>query len=73
MKKETLEEAFDRIYDSMDFTEFDFASFKLGAKWQVEQYEVLLYEYDKYTCECIEIELKRPLSFKKWFEQLNKE
>jgi hypothetical protein len=34
---ETLEEGFDRIYESMDFSEFDFASFKLGAKWQQEQ------------------------------------
>jgi len=36
-KQETLEEAFDRIYNSIDFTEFDFASFKLGAKWQQER------------------------------------
>jgi hypothetical protein len=36
-KQETLEEAFDRIYDSMDFTELDFASFKLGAKWQAKR------------------------------------
>lgn len=33
-KEETLEEAYNRIYKSIDFTEFDFASFKLGAKWQ---------------------------------------
>jgi len=36
-KQETLEEGFDRIYNSMDFREFDFASFKLGAKWQQER------------------------------------
>jgi hypothetical protein len=36
-KQETLEEAFDRIYKSMDFTEFCFTFFKLGAKWQEEQ------------------------------------
>lgn len=35
--KETLEEAYNRIYKSIDFTEFDFASFKLGAEWQQEQ------------------------------------
>ena len=34
LKQETLEEAFDRIFDSIDFTEFDFASFAIGAKWQ---------------------------------------
>lgn len=37
MKKETVEEGFDRIYDSMDFTEFCFPSFKLGVKWEQEQ------------------------------------
>jgi hypothetical protein len=37
MVQETLEEAFDKIYNSIDFTEFDFASFKLGANWQQER------------------------------------
>jgi len=32
--KETLEEAYNRIYKSIDFTEFDFDSFAIGAKWQ---------------------------------------
>ena len=36
-EKETLEEGYERIYNSMDFTEFDFASFKLGAEWQQER------------------------------------
>ena len=36
-KQETLEEAYNRIYKSIDFTEFDFASFKLGAEWQQER------------------------------------
>ena len=34
---ETIEEAFDRINNSIDFTEFDFASFKLGVKWEQER------------------------------------
>ena len=34
---ETIEEAFDRINNSIDFTEFDFASFKLGIKHQQEK------------------------------------
>jgi hypothetical protein len=37
MKQETLEEAFDRIFDSIDYILFDFASFEQGAKWQQEQ------------------------------------
>jgi hypothetical protein len=39
--QETLEEGFDRIYKELDFSEFDFASFKLGVKWQQEQMEKL--------------------------------
>jgi hypothetical protein len=37
MKKETLEEAYNRISKELDFSEFDFASFKLGVKWQQTQ------------------------------------
>lgn len=37
MGKETLEEGFKRIYESMDFTEFCFPSFKLGTEWKQEQ------------------------------------
>jgi hypothetical protein len=37
LKKETLEEGYERVYDSIDYTEFDFTSFKLGAKWQAER------------------------------------
>jgi hypothetical protein len=33
----TLEEAYNKIYKSIDFTEFDFASFAIGAKWQQEE------------------------------------
>ena len=39
-KKETIEEAFDRIFDSIDYILFDYASFEQGAKWQKEQYTV---------------------------------
>jgi hypothetical protein len=75
MKKETLEEAFDRIYDSMDFTEFDFASFKLGAKWQAER------SYSEEEVEKIAIKIYNKLvkhdaitlsTFKEWFEQFKK-
>ena len=36
-KQETLEEAYNKIYKSIDFTEFDFTSFAIGAKWQQEK------------------------------------
>ena len=36
-KQETLEEAFDRIFDSIDYILFDFTSFEQGAKWQQER------------------------------------
>jgi hypothetical protein len=36
-EEKKLREEFDEIYDSIDFREFDFASFKLGVKWEQEQ------------------------------------
>ena len=36
-KQETLEEAFGRIFDSLDYILFDFTSFEQGAKWQQER------------------------------------
>jgi len=36
-KQETLEEAYNKIYKEIDFSEFDFASFAIGAKWQAER------------------------------------
>ena len=36
-KQETTSEGFHRIYNSMDFTEFDFVSFKIGVEWQMER------------------------------------
>jgi len=37
MKKETLEEAFNKIVDSSDYVLFDYASFEEGAKWKQER------------------------------------
>lgn len=37
MKQETLEEAFDRIFDSIDYVLFDYTSFEQGAKWQMDR------------------------------------
>jgi hypothetical protein len=62
-KQETLEESFDGIYNSVDFTEFDFASFKLGAKWQQEQILQFLYS---------EITERRPYSSSKMCEEVIK-
>jgi hypothetical protein len=71
-EQETLEEGFDRIYKELDYREFDFGSFKIGAKWQQEQNEILLNEYHEYTVDCIEVDLKRPLPFKSWFNKFKK-
>jgi hypothetical protein len=71
-EQETLEEGFDRIYKELDYREFDFGSFKIGAKWQQEQNEILLNEYHEYTVDCIEVDLKRPLPFKSWFKENKK-
>jgi hypothetical protein len=73
LKQETLEEA---AYNYTKNKELNKTShligFKEGAKWQQEQYEILLDEYHEYTVDCIEIELKRPLAFKKWLKQFKK-
>ena len=70
-KQETLEEGFDRIYNSMDFTEFDFASFKLGAKWQQERMysEEDLKEAFKQVRYCIIFE---DTQFEDWLEKFKK-
>jgi len=41
MEKGKLEEAFINIYESIDYSEFDFTSFKLGVKFMEEQMEKL--------------------------------
>jgi len=71
-EQETLEEGFDRIYKELDYREFDFGSFKIGVKWEQEQNEILLNEYHEYTVDCIEVDLKRPLPFKSWFNKFKK-
>jgi hypothetical protein len=71
-KKETLEEAFTRIYKSIDFTEFCFTSFELGVKWQAKRM------YSEITDDCINdwldyrINNSSNISFVKWFEQFKK-
>jgi hypothetical protein len=63
IKQETLEEAYDRIYKSIDFTEFDFASFAIGAKWQQEQ------DKNKYS----EEEIIDLIQFLSMYEEFNQE
>ena len=73
MEQETLEEAFDRIFDSIDYILFDFTSFEQGAKWQQErsysEEEVLniLYEHTFYL-----FGEKKHLLLEEWFEQFKK-
>ena len=37
MEKETIQQGFDRVFDSMDYIEFDYTSFEQGVKWKEEQ------------------------------------
>jgi len=72
MNKETLEEGYERVYDSIDYTEFDFTSFKLGAKWQEERMyseEEVLEIIRQYALEEHLITSSKPDI---WFEQFKK-
>jgi hypothetical protein len=68
--KETLEEAFDRIFDSIDYTEFDFTSFEQGAKWQQEQDLSMVQGYLSANLKNIEL-LKRSYSEEELIEILD--
>ena len=73
--KETLQEACKRLKKELDYSEFDYTSFKLGIKWQQEK------DNNKYSLEDIinalhSVELKDNKDYskiykgmKKWFEQ----
>ena len=69
MKKETLEEAFNKIVDSSDYVLFDYASFEEGAKWQQQRSysEEDMMDYSNYR-----LLIKKALSPKEWFEQFKK-
>ena len=72
-KQETLEEAYYRIYKSIDFTEFDFASFTIGAKWQAERMyseEELLQILESHK-DVLEFDKDR-FDHDKWFKQFKK-
>jgi hypothetical protein len=83
----TLEEAYNKIYKEIDFSEFDFASFAIGAKWQQEQDKKLYNEEEVYNIveNVIKESKEKQLTFfdggvynpiytnlKKWFEQNKK-
>lgn len=71
-KKETLEEAYNRIYNSIDFTEFCFSSFKIGSKWQQErsysEEEVLQILY-KHTEDLL---AGKKIALEEWFKKFKK-
>jgi len=45
-KQETPEEAFDRIFNSIDYIEFDYTSFEQGAKWQKYNFNINALEFE---------------------------
>ena len=74
-KQETLEEAYNKIYKSIDFTEFDFASFAIGAKWQQqnsyseeEVISILMKVYEDIG----KRKIPNPVVLAKWFEKFKK-
>ena len=75
-KQETIEEACKRIAKELDYSEFDYTSFKLGAKWQQERMysEEDMIDYADYTWRASNNNRYiSPLSPKEWFTQFKKE
>ena len=71
-KQETLEETYNKIYKSIDFTEFDFASFAISAKWQAKRsYSEGDMAESFMACWKANIPegFECKLSFNEWFEQ----
>jgi hypothetical protein len=76
-KQETTSEGFHRIYNSMDFTEFDFISFKIGVEWQQQQDKNKYSEEDLKTAfldgwQLREEDLPFPKAKNKWFKEFTK-
>jgi len=68
MKKETLEEAFNKIVDSSDYVLFDYASFEEGDKWQQQN----SYSEEE-VLEIIALFVNdAPHNTKEWFKQFKK-
>jgi hypothetical protein len=75
-KQETLEEAYNKIYKEIDFSEFDFASFAIGVKFQQERmyseedmrdYAIFYYTHQGKATKYWGKDL-----FKEWFKQFKK-
>jgi hypothetical protein len=73
---ETLEEAYNKIYKEIDFSEFDFASFAIGVKFQQERsyseedmrdYAIFYYTHQGKATKYWGKDL-----FKEWFKQFKK-
>lgn len=75
-KQETLEQACNRIRKELDYSELDYTSFKLGAKWQQEQNKNLYTEEEVHKILGSYSAHKEVFSYKytynKWFEQFKK-
>jgi hypothetical protein len=71
-KQETIEEGFDRIFDSIDYSEFDYTSFKLGAKWQQER-SYSEEEVENILIEYVKTNPTKPYRVVQWFQQFKKQ
>jgi hypothetical protein len=75
MKQETTSEGFHRIFKEIDYSEFDFVSFKIGIEWQQEQDKNKFSEEEVFKIvlkskkECY---LLTNEETKEWFEQFKK-
>jgi hypothetical protein len=76
MKQETTSEAFYRISKELNYSEFDFLSFKIGIEWQQEQDKKMYSEEDmrKAYCRGYGAIVRSSLNdcFYEWFEQFKK-
>ena len=66
---------FDKIFDSIDYTEFDFTSFEQGAKWQQQNSyseEEVIQLVSDWTDYRMSEDAKSKVTFKKYLEQFKK-
>ena len=75
MKQETTSEGFYRISKEIDYSEFDFISFKIGIEWKQEQDKNKYSEKEAWNM-CSELASYfiggDTFDLKKWFKQFKK-